>query len=100
MAAGRKTGGRKPGSKNKATKAREKAIASSGLTPLDFMLKVMRNGKQPADVRLEAAKAAAPYVHPKLSAVTLKGDRSNPLQHVNMSPDEFAATAKEVAAEV
>ena len=42
MAKGRKTGGRKKGTPNKITAAREANIAASGLTPLDFMLGVMR----------------------------------------------------------
>ncbi|MEO8994654.1 MAG: hypothetical protein ABI299_08650 [Rhodanobacter sp.] len=32
----------------------------------------MRNTKQPDNLRLDAAKAAAQYVHPKLSAVEVK----------------------------
>lgn len=100
MATGKKTGGRQAGSKNKATKAREEVIAASGLTPLEFMLDTMRNEDQPVNVRLDAAKNAAQYVHPKLSSVVLKGDAANPLQNVSMTKDEFKATAMEVAAEV
>lgn len=70
MAQGRKTGGRTKGTPNRATAARQQEVAESGLTPLDFMLQVMRDEDKPEDFRLEAAKAAAPFVHPKLSAVT------------------------------
>ncbi|MDH5667224.1 MAG: hypothetical protein OEY86_04350 [Nitrospira sp.] len=72
----RKGAGRKKGVRNKASAAREAAIAASGEVPLDYMLKVMRDEKQPMEVRLEMAKAAAPYCHPKLAAVehTGKGD--------------------------
>lgn len=73
-----KTGGRKPGSKNKATKAKEMAIAKAGITPLEFMLGVMKGKRIPLDVKgidrmilqFDAAKAAAPYVHPRMTAIT------------------------------
>ncbi|WP_333679892.1 hypothetical protein [Dyella sp.] len=70
---GQKSGGRKKGTPNKATTEREKAVAASGLTPLDYMLKTMRNSKLPAAIRLDAAHKAAPYVHPKLASVEHKG---------------------------
>ena len=83
MAAGKKTGGRKKGVPNKATLARQEAVAASGLTPLDFLLDTMRDEGQELGTRLDAAKAAAQYVHPKLqpvdgktgsSAITIKLD--------------------------
>jgi hypothetical protein len=43
------------------------AIAASGLTPLDYMLSVMRDEKVEAHRRDEMAKAAAPYVHPRIA---------------------------------
>lgn len=67
-----KTGGRKPGTPNRATAKREAEIRASGLTPLDFMLAILRDEAKPDDLRFEAAKAAAPYVHPKLSNVDHK----------------------------
>lgn len=84
MAAGQKTGGRVAGVPNKATQARQAAIAASGLTPLDYMLKLLRDESQPGDVRLDAAKAAAPYVHPRLAAVEMSGD-------VKLSADDVLA---------
>ncbi|MFD0738249.1 hypothetical protein ACFQZQ_02960 [Lysobacter koreensis] len=68
-----KTGGRKPGSTNKATAAREATIAAEGVTPLEYMLRVMRDAAADESKRLDAAKAAAPYVHPRLSAVEMSG---------------------------
>ena len=65
--------GRKPGAPNKATQERQKAVAESGMTPLDYLLSVMRDTEMDTDGRLEAAKAAAPYVHPRLAAVELSG---------------------------
>jgi hypothetical protein len=76
---GERRGGRKAGTPNKATAAKAAEIAASGLTPLDYMLDVMRDGDKPLDVRLDAAKSAAPYVHPKLASVEHKGNKDNPV---------------------
>ena len=73
MAAGHKTGGRTAGTPNRATLVRQEEIAASGLTPLDYMMAIMRDEQRPDEERFEAAKAAAPYVHPKLAAVQLEG---------------------------
>lgn len=80
---GERRGGRKKGAKNKASVERQKKVAESGLTPLDYMLSVLRGqhpeGSEPAVIlaweamRFEAAKAAAPYVHPRLAAVEHSG---------------------------
>src|SRR5450432_717823 len=78
MALGRKTGGRKKGSKNKHKAVAELMsdvvvqAAQSGETPLEFMLRVMRDPAQDASRRDEMAKAAAPYVHAKLAATDVK----------------------------
>lgn len=61
--------GRKPGAINKATaKARAKAEAE-GVLPLDFMLSRMRDEQAPIADRMDMAKAAAPYIHAKLSSI-------------------------------
>lgn len=69
-----KTGGRTKGTPNKATAARQAEVAASGLTPLEYMLNVLRDVQQPAERRDDMAKAAAPYIHPKLNAVQAKID--------------------------
>jgi hypothetical protein len=68
-----KGAGRKRGTKNKASVKREAEVKAAGITPLDYMLKVMRDDGEPQERRDEMAKAAAPYVHPKLAATTLVG---------------------------
>lgn len=68
--------GRKPGVPNKRTAEIQSAVEASGITPLEFMLDVMRNGTDQA-MRFEAAKAAAPYVHAKLSSVELNATVTN-----------------------
>lgn len=84
--------GRKPGSVTKRTKARialaDKAI-DAGITPLAFMLDVMRQPIEPdtnpliaiaiREQRFEAAKAAAPYCHNRLAAIEHTGKDGVPL---------------------
>jgi hypothetical protein len=77
---GRRPGaGRPKGRKNRKTEERlehVKELAKAGLTPLEYMLAVMRDEKADEERRLDAAKSAAPYVHPKLAQTELnvKGD--------------------------
>ena len=87
MAVGRKTGGRLKGMPNKATLKREKAIAETGLTPLDYMLAVLRNEDNAPDLRLDAAKSAAPYCHPKLATITHNGPDGGPMVFVLSKED-------------
>jgi len=68
----REGAGRKPGAINKATKQTRKAVKESGLTPLDYMLSVMRDKEADQSERVDAAHKAAPYVHAKLTSVDLK----------------------------
>jgi len=53
-------------------KARQ-AAAEGGLMPLEFMLSVLRDETAGREDRMDAAKAAAPYVHAKLASVELSG---------------------------
>ena len=71
--------GRKKGSLNKAAAKREKEIAKSGKTPLQFLLDRMRENKAEMGERVDCAKAAAPYVHPKLASVELGGKNGGAL---------------------
>lgn len=66
MAQGAKTGGRQKGTPNKANSAKVKAIQASGLMPLDYMLEVLRDLSADQASRIDAAKAAAPYLHSKM----------------------------------
>lgn len=85
MAKGKKTGGRPKGGKNKATVEREAIAAdrleklkAEGVTPLEYMLSLMRDEEALPTERFEAAKAAAPYIHPKLASVEHKGNEEAP----------------------
>lgn len=75
-----KTGGRQKGTPNKASAATAAAVKASGLTPLDHMLAVLRDETMPDDVRFDAAKAAAPYVHPKLASIAHTGEGGDPVK--------------------
>jgi hypothetical protein len=61
--------GRKRGTKNKRTvaltAASEKGILV-GLMPLDYFLGIVRDPSKDERLRFDAAKAAAPFVHPRL----------------------------------
>ena len=80
---GERRGGRKAGVPNQRTRAakalRDKA-ASSGTTPLDYMLGLMRDSKAELAVRTDMAKAAAPYMHPRLAAVEHTGKDGGPIE--------------------
>ena len=65
--------GRKKGVPNKVTLKREAAIASTGITPLEYMLKTLRDETLEHKERMDAATSAAPYCHPKLATIAHTG---------------------------
>jgi hypothetical protein len=79
---GQKTGGRKKGSKNKIKppedvirKVEAETVANciaTGESPLSYMLRVMRDPTVEEPRRDEMARAAAPYVHAKISPENTK----------------------------
>jgi len=64
--------GRPKGARNKRTKAVEEAISSAGGSPLEFLLAIMQSDNAHPRDRTQAAIAAAPYVHAKLSSTEVK----------------------------
>lgn len=86
MAKGIKTGGRKKGSVNKAnTLGRiaakliaEKTVNNIKITPLEYLMNVVTNNnllenglpEVPMTIKIDAAKAAAPYIHKKMPQET------------------------------
>jgi hypothetical protein len=95
----RPNSGRKKGTPNKSTQAMREVLAQAGeRTPLEFLMQVM-NAPAPtqlegesmkvyllryrvwADQSFEAAKAAAPYYHPRLASVEQTGKDGGPIQH-------------------
>jgi hypothetical protein len=76
----RKGAGRAPGAANRRTREIAEKAAATGLMPLEFMLSIMRGDSPPKDatveqkiafhaLRFDAAKSAAPYMHPRLAPV-------------------------------
>lgn len=70
--------GRTPGTKNRKTLLSELALAriiKDKKTPLDFLLATMESTQVPFTFRIDAAKAAAPYVHKRMpNAVEVSGN--------------------------
>src|SRR5271169_5450916 len=64
--------GRPKGSRNKKTRALLEAAEAGGEMPLDFLLRLMRDPHTSTARRLEAAKAAAPFLHPRLNSIDHK----------------------------
>jgi hypothetical protein len=66
--------GRKAGGANRVTQEAVEAAQSGGVMPLDFLLQIMRDDGADESKRIDCAKAAAQYLHPKLNAIDLNAD--------------------------
>lgn len=53
---------------------RRGAAAASQLSPLDYMLQVLRDPEASPGERRWAAEKAAPYIHPRLASVEHGGE--------------------------
>jgi hypothetical protein len=102
---GERRGGRKPGTPNKAhaheAEFRRRVLLdarAAGVTPLEFMLALMRDEENPKGMRFEAAKAAAPYIHARLSSVQVSGDADKPIEHNVTVADAFTSRIARLAA--
>jgi len=86
---GERRGGRQRGTPNKKTALTNAGIAAAAsdpnITPLDFLLGVMRDPSVSPELRVKVAQAAAPFVHakpggshpsdPSVSAIQIEGGR-------------------------
>lgn len=87
----RKGAGRKAGSATQKTREIADRAMADGLTPLEYMLDLMRSEAPDSDdarvlvshqaMRFEAAKAAAPYIHPRLAAIEHTGADGGAIDH-------------------
>ena len=74
-AAGKGCGGKRPGAGRKKGSPNKRSVeiaagaVAAGITPLEYMLAVMRDKGADLSRRDEMAKAAAPFIHPRLSAI-------------------------------
>ena len=66
--------GRKHGSLAARTREIATQAAEEGLTPLEYMLTILRDGSQDQQARFQAAKEAAPYIHARLASMDMKAD--------------------------
>jgi hypothetical protein len=83
-------GGRRKGSVSKRTKQAREIAESLGFHPIEWLSHVAVRGTMPnpdgsetpveAGMRLDAAKAAAPYIVPRLSATQVTGADDAPVQ--------------------
>ena len=99
--------GRPVGSKNKKTIDHALALFDRGITPLEYMMTLLREPdvtqmkgedagtfltrcSSQRNMRLDAAKAAAPYMHPRLAQVTVKEDEDQFKKKQDMDITEVA----------
>src|SRR5277367_7048440 len=75
---GERRGGRKKGTPNKSTALKKAALSAASadpaITPLQFLLGIMRDPGAPTELRVQVARAAAPLVHGNLRAGSGEGD--------------------------
>src|SRR5579862_5533944 len=95
--------GRRKGTVNKRTAARTEAVVSAGVTPLEYMLGVLRDPEASDQDRKWAADAAAPYVHARRSSVDSRtvivgSDPDSDIEQ--MTPEQRWAEAERLAAEL
>ena len=74
--------GRPQGAISKSTRAILEAMAAGGEMPLEYMLRIMRDPREPAARRDEMARAAAPFLHPKMLATAPSTDDGSPVRPV------------------
>src|SRR5687767_5906663 len=90
--------GRLPGSRNKLT-LETLALVADGKTPVAFALGIMNDETKPQDVRLNAARIAAPYLHSKpqpegrIVAFELPDDIGTPAALIKIHADVLRAVA-------
>ena len=82
---GERRGGRQKGTPNKRT-TELYAKVTEGETPLEYLLRRMRDKTVDDSVRTHCAVAAAPYCHPRLASTEITGANKGPLQVENLPP--------------
>lgn len=75
----RKGAGRPAGAATAKTREIAEQASASGLTPLEYMLDLLRDKSQDMTIRMDMAKSAAPYIHPRLSSIQAQHDISERL---------------------
>jgi hypothetical protein len=65
--------------RQQALEEKRRFLAAEGLSPLEFLLSVMRDGAESKKNRITAARAAAPYLHRKMPIAIEGGDPNRPI---------------------
>ena len=89
-------GGARPGAgrpkgltKESKTNAERREIwLAGGITPIEYLLAVVRDETETRALRMKAASDAAPYVHPKLAQVESKSEVQQTVQFVTLPGEE------------
>ncbi len=78
MRGGKRMGaGRPKGSAMTKTAVLASKLSADGITPLEFILNVMRDEAQPLPMRLNCAMAAAPFIHARLASIQVERKPNN-----------------------
>jgi hypothetical protein len=88
--------GRHEDTPNQRTRDFHAAVEEAGVTPLAYMLQVMRDEKAEPERRDRMAAAAAPFIHPQLSNVEAKMWVSIPIVLALVRGDHLGAFASHV----
>jgi len=88
MPKGAKFGGREAGVKNKDKQEVIDMAKKLGQTPVEYLLKVMNNEDNTTTVRIDAAKAVAPYVNRKMPQA-IEADVQGTMEIVLFKNDEL-----------
>jgi hypothetical protein len=96
--------GRKPGTANVKTREIADRAAKEGITPLDVMIKAMRETYEAsgAAAAFQFARDVAPYMHPRISSVEVSGKDGGAIQqaHIVGSVAEFRQIAQRIIDDV
>lgn len=77
-----KVGGRKRGTPNKSTEKINALIEKDGC-PVEFLLKLMNDDKQPLTIRVDCAKAVAPFTN-RRKPTAVENTDMNPLKDLTV----------------
>ena len=86
--------GRPKGARNIRSEETAKQIEESGLTPLEFLMGIVRDNDASLKERIECARAAAPFVHARLSSVDMDLHQTTRQTIDDYEPDELAEIIK------
>ncbi len=87
----RRNAGRKKGAATTRTREIANVVVASGKSPLEYMMTVVHDVNAEQHRRDDMAKAAAPFVHPRLSAMSARVDAT---KHVNKTEVVFVREIK------